>query len=398
MKSSLESLAGTHASAFGRRVAERYEEEHLPPIIEIDLFLTEECNLRCDYCFVGEKRPRRLSWETARQSVDFLMKHSKSEMDLYICLFGGEPLLEFSLMKRVVEYAQDRASNLGKTMHFSCTTNGTIMSQEIAEFGMKHGFNFLLSIDGDKIAHDAHRKMVDGSGTWDIVMGRNFDILCSCQGWIGARFTIGPDTIERLSISVEDLFARGVNQFLLGYNLNANWNDDSLALLAAEYHKVFSFYETQRLHGMPIRIAPFEDKLDTIRDRLYGRWGCGAGRSRMAISSWGDIYPCARFVDCSSKMEKYKLGTVYDGISAARTRQELVCHPRPIQTKCLKCSYQDYCSGGCYAVNLDVCGNIFAPNPVDCFTTRLFVDLLSSLPDNRCMCDPVTFPYTPPFA
>lgn len=165
-------LDGEQIDRLSSRIVSRFAQERLPAISRVEMFLTENCTLRCDYCFVCAKDlEKRMSWDTAARAVDFLITNSRNTTDLSIVFFGGEPLLEFPLMKQTAEYAEARAEAAGKHIGFSVTINGTIMSEEIALFGRKHGFNYLLSVDGSQAAHDRHRKYPNGKGSWDTVTG-----------------------------------------------------------------------------------------------------------------------------------------------------------------------------------------------------------------------------------
>jgi len=177
------------------------------PITRLELFLTENCTLNCDYCFVASKKKgHRMSWETAKKAVDFLMIQSSNLSEIHITFIGGEPLLEFPLMKRIACYAESCAEQYGKNINYAVTTNGTIMSNEIAEFAQKHCFNYLLSIDGNKETHDLHRKTYDGKGSYEMLTEKNFHLLKSIQGWMGARVTVNPDTVDHLASNIQILF------------------------------------------------------------------------------------------------------------------------------------------------------------------------------------------------
>lgn len=347
----------------------------LPSITKIDLYITEKCTLNCDYCFVDNKKPLTASWNVIRKGIDFLMQQSRDSPTVTIVFFGGEPLMEFELMKATANYASISATNLGKKPEYAVTTNGTIMSEEIALFGRRYGFNYLLSIDPGKAAHDLHRKTKDGRSSWDIVTGTNFDILKSIQGWMGARLTVNPDTVRYLSDGVEALFERGVNQFLIGLNLDVDWLPEELETLTIEWRKIVSFYIKARSQGAPLRIIELEDTPDQREHLHCNSWGCSAGRTQMAISIYGDLYPCAKFVSSYSLAEKYRLGDVENGVKSIESRMELLGQKDELRPDCAICSVCDACSGGCFAINQRRCGSIYKPCPEQCFLTRLYNEL-----------------------
>jgi len=382
MTVSLSVVAADHLKAFGNRVAQQYASYRLPPVTIVELFLTEDCTLRCDYCFVKGKTPsKRMPWDVAKKAVDFLVESCPPDSDPEITLFGGEPLLEFGLIKRIVPYARERAAERGARLTFSLTTNGTVMSDEIAAFGRQHGFNIMLSIDGTRDAHDRHR-VYRGSrkGSWDTVVGENFRLLKSIQGWIGARITVCPDTVGQLSSGVGELFDMGVNQFLIGPDMDTEWAQGERETLSREMHKVVDFYLDAKGKGLPIRIAEFEKSLADLRATYSHMWGCDAGRTRAAVSTEGDLYPCSKFVCPLPGLEAYRLGHVDVGLTNLEARMDFIDNGADRRPKCANCDTRDTCVGGCPAINLHMKGCLFTPSDFECFNKRLHLELLARIP------------------
>lgn len=355
-----------------RAIAGRMAQRTAPPITKMELFLTERCTLRCDYCFVANKKAsRRMSWEVARTSVDFLLEQSRSEREINITFFGGEPLIEFALMRRVTAYVEDQARQCGKVVRYAATINGTRMTREIALFGQEHGFNYLLSVDGERDAHDRHRVTASGKGSWDVVMGANFDLLKSIQPWIGTRVTVNPDTVNRLSAGVRLLHERGVNQFIIGTNMDVEWSEEELKMWVDEMREVARFYAAEKKKGSPIRITEMDETLEDIRDRSTGSWGCDAGRSRLAVSCSGDLYPCSRFVSPFPGVEnRFRLGNVVGGITNFTARAEIMDMSDQHRPVCRSCNYKDLCQGPCAACSFHMKGDIHAPQSINCLYTR----------------------------
>ncbi len=159
-------LANRLADKFACLVAERV----FVPVELIDMLITEDCNCRCDYCFIRGKRPRRMSEEIIKATVDFLLLKSRHLERPEILFFGGEPLLAFDLMQLTVDYGEWQAERYRKQLAFSMTTNGTLFDEEKLAFCQRHGVKFLLSIDGDEKTHNAHRRFADGRGTYHAVV------------------------------------------------------------------------------------------------------------------------------------------------------------------------------------------------------------------------------------
>lgn len=361
-----------------RIIASKFTQIILPPITKIELVLTERCTLHCDYCFVANKNAsKRMSLEIAHASINFLMAHSHDKRELSVAFFGGEPLLEFALMCQIATYAKEMAKRYGKQISFAVTTNNTRMTHEIARFGRKYDFNYLLSVDGDQESHDRHRVTAKGVGSWKSVMGTKFDILKSIQGWVGARLTVNPDTVDRLSSGVRLLHERGVNQFLIGLNMDVEWNENESNIWVEEMEKVRHYYFDQKLKGSPIRINEFDETLADIRNNSTGKWGCDAGRTRLAVSCSGDLYPCSRFVSPFPGVEdRYRLGNVFEGITNFTVHAELLDATDQNRPICRSCEYKDYCTGPCAASSFHMLGDIHAPQPINCVYSRLRVTRL----------------------
>ena len=214
-------------SSLSQIIARRILEKRYPPIRKLELFLTGDCNLRCDYCFVREKVPTYMSWEVAKESVNLLFLESRNIEDMTIIFFGGEPLLLWELIEKVVCYAESMGKKFKKKLHFSLTTNGVLLSEKILEFSQRHKIMHLLSIDGDKETHNLHRKFPDGKGTYDLVVSK-IPTLKMFQGWLGARMTVTPETVNRLAKNVKFLYGLGINQFIIGADQDIPWDNTAL--------------------------------------------------------------------------------------------------------------------------------------------------------------------------
>ncbi len=201
----------------GARIAKRVRRKRatFPKITNIELILTNDCCCACDYCWTSRGDRRAMTRDVARDALDFQMAASGSQKQLRILFFGGEPLLEFDLLRFVVETGSEMARSAGKSIGFDMTTNGIPLDEEMLGFLSEHGIKLLLSIDGTRSVHDKHRPMRDGSASYDQIMGK-IPLLKAYQPWLGTRLTVHTDTIGRLSDGVRHLHQRGINQFLIG--------------------------------------------------------------------------------------------------------------------------------------------------------------------------------------
>jgi uncharacterized Fe-S cluster-containing radical SAM superfamily protein len=177
----LRNLSDADMAVLGQQFAAAFAKAQRPAIRKLELFVTEDCNLRCDYCWVP-KHPRVMSFDRAKRAIDFLLEDSAQWDTVNVTLFGGEPLLEWELVRRIMTWSQDRAAAVGKRIEWALTTNGTLLTQEIVQFGRAHRVNYLLSIDGAETAHDAHRRFADGRPSFAEVAER-LPLLKRFQGW-----------------------------------------------------------------------------------------------------------------------------------------------------------------------------------------------------------------------
>jgi uncharacterized protein len=349
------------------------------PVTEMELILTYRCNLACDYCFM-RKQNLCMSKETAFKAIDFLIAYSKKHPFVNVTLFGGEPLLSLGLMQDVAEYATERTKVLDKRIYFSCTTNGTLLTEKAFDFSRRFGLLYLLSMDGTEEDHNRHRRFINGKGSFDTIVAR-LPLLKRRQGWLGARITVMPETIFRLAKSVRTLFQSGINQFLIGLVHEADWDKEAIAEIKNQYELLLSFYLEAMKEGLPLRMAMFEKGLEEVHRERKPLWGCGAGTGRVAVTPDGQIYPCSRFVGSDNGKSTYQIGHIEDGFNKSKL-------PQAIRTgvwarsKCRRCPLSEICTGGCPAVNLESTGSLYEPPKAYCAEVRAWANTVSKLPES----------------
>ncbi|MDR0610886.1 MAG: radical SAM protein [Planctomycetaceae bacterium] len=182
----------------------------------MELILTTDCNLRCSYCFERDKKPFNMSDEVAFAAVDFLIQTSRNIKELTILLFGGELMMRFDLIQRIIPYANKKAAEAGKTISWDMTTNGTLIDEERAKWMVEHKVKYLLSLDGAKEDHDRYRKFPDGRSSYELIMER-LPMMKSYQPWMGTKMSVTPESTLRLRDNLYELWKNGINQFIIGY-------------------------------------------------------------------------------------------------------------------------------------------------------------------------------------
>lgn len=362
---------GRPSDALGERLAARVAAHLATPVAHAELFVTEACNHRCDYCFVkGKNDFHTMAPEVARAAIDYLLESSRYLNWIDVLFFGGEPLIEFGLIQEVVRYGEQRAKETGKDVRFNMTTNGTLMTEEMARFFAEHRIRYLLSIDGAQATHDAHRHRCDGTSSFESVMSR-LPMMKRFQPWQGSRVTLHPDTIGNLRGDVEYLFARGINQFIIGPATGIDWPDAALAEYERQMLLVTDLYLEMQERNAPFRMTLYERDLEGEDGSAKDQWGCGAGRGRVCIGTDGALYPCAKVAGVQGLEDTHKLGDIYSGITNLALRRDyLNCDPA-MRPTCSKCEHADRCWGGCPAANWEATGSIFEPSPIECRFTEI---------------------------
>lgn len=339
------------------------------PISSVETVFTEKCNFSCDYCFMKIKRPISFSYELAKQALDFLNIYSGDTIEVYFSILGGEPLLEFKKIIKTVEYADTISQVNGKKINFDATTNGLLLNEDILSQS-KGRIKYLLSIDGDKESHDKHRKLKNGSGSFEQIISKIKSIK-KYQPWLGARMTICPDTVKNLSHNVEFLFNNGINQFLLGMVYGLKWEKRSLKIYEEELTKVSEYYSSKIQAKEPIRITFFENPSFSLNN-YKNRWGCRAGRNSVSIIQNGDIYPCNMFIGLeSNNCKEFFLGNISEGITKLSAREKIYSLYNNNFEDCLQCRENNSCPGGCIAENYNQNRSIYKPSKDQCEITKI---------------------------
>jgi uncharacterized protein len=299
----------------------------------------------------------------ARAAVDWLVGASGKMSWVSILFFGGEPLLEFELIRFLVGYSRERAQAAGKEARFSMTTNGTLMTEAMARYLAEERITYLLSLDGSRETHDAQRKLVDGGSSYEAAMAR-LPMMKRYQPWQGSRVTLHPTTVHRLREEVELLYRQGINQFIIGPATGIEWTDDALAEYERQMLLVTDLYVDKQRRQEPFRMTLYEKDLEG-RD-IRNEWGCGAGRGRICISVTGELYGCAKILGVDGLNDAHRLGDVWTGIVDLSGRRELLnTHPSARPT-CGPCEFAGDCTGGCPAVNFEATGSLLTPAPLEC--------------------------------
>lgn len=341
------------------------------PIKAMCLHISHDCNLRCKYCFAstgdfGEGR-KLMTYETGKQAIDFLLKNSGDRVNLELDFFGGEPLMNFDVVKQVVEYARSQEPIYKKKFRFTITTNGMLLTDDKIDFINKEMSNVVLSIDGRKEVNDNMRPRADGKGSFDRIVPL-YQKLVQQRG-DKEYYVRGTYTKYNLDFS-DDVFAlldAGFDQI----SVEPVMADPSepYAITEADLPRIFEEYERlmQRIldyeaTGKKFNFFHFMLDLDQGPCAIKRLRGCGCGNEYVAITPDGDIYPCHQFVG----EPKYKMGNLADGTFNQEMKSDFAKTHIYSKPDCRTCWARFYCSGGCNANNYQYAGDVHKAHKLSC--------------------------------
>lgn len=347
----------------------------------LELNLTFNCNLTCDYCFIHKKSPQdRMTFETAKNAVDLLVERA-AYPNINITLIGGEPLLEFNLIEQIVPYALEAAMKRKLAVTWAITTNGTLVNETVLKFFAQHQINMLLSLDGGPETHDRYRRTKSGEGTWHKIAGL-IPLIKTYQPWLGARMTVSTEAVNTMKEDFKQLVALGVNQLIIAPAQGARcWTKEQIEQYGLKLVEILTDYHELKRSGVQIYIEEFEKD-----ENEYKGWGCRAGSTSLAVAPNGDVSPCSKLLGLTDEAGRHIVGNVNSKID--QKLLESFRNPSNHQPRdCKQCSWR--CTGGCYAVNFEQTGSHFVASEENCLfwvvcqeTKRL--STMMSVGDNPC--------------
>lgn len=318
------------------------------------LHIAHDCNLACKYCFAeeGEYHGRRalMSFEVGKKALDFLIANSGNRHNLEVDFFGGEPLMNFDVVKRLVAYGREQEKLHDKKFRFTLTTNGVLLNKEVEDFVNKEMANVVLSTDGRREVHDFMRPFRNGKGSYDLIMPK-FQALAESRDqknyYVRGTFThynkdFAADVLSLADmgfeqISVEPVVAADDEPYAI--------KEEDIPEICAEYDKLAKAMIEREKAGKGFNFFHFMIDLSggpCVAKRLSG---CGSGTEYLAVTPWGDLYPCHQFVG----QEEYLMGNVDEGVTRPDIRDEFKACNVYTKEKCRNCFAKFYCSGGCAA-------------------------------------------------
>lgn len=341
------------------------------PVKAMCLNIAHDCNLRCQYCFastgdfgVGRKL---MTYETGKKAIDFLLQNSGDRLNLELDFFGGEPLMNFDVVKQIVAYARSQEPIYHKKFRFTITTNGMLLTEDKIDFINQEMYNVVLSIDGRKDVNDRMRLRADGNGSYDRIVPL-YQKLVQQRGdkeyYVRGTYTkynldFSEDVFALLDagfdqVSVEPVIADPEEPYAI--------TEEDLPRIFEEYERLMQKILDYEATGKKFNFFHFMLDLDQGPCAIKRLRGCGCGNEYIAVTPDGDIYPCHQFVGETD----YKMGNLDDGTFDLAMKSDFAKTHVYSKPDCRNCWAKFYCSGGCNANNYQYAGDVHHSHKLSC--------------------------------
>ena len=327
------------------------------------LHVAHTCNLNCSYCFAsqGKYSGERaiMSLEVGKRALDFLIENSAGRRNLEVDFFGGEPLMNWDMIKELVAYARVREKKAGKNFRFTLTTNGVLVDDDVIEFANREMSNVVLSLDGRREVHDRFRVDYAGNGSWERIVPK-FQRFVEMRGgknyYMRGTFThANPDFLEDIKTMLDLGFDElSMEPVVCAPDDPSALSDEDKAIVFEQYEKLAELMLERRKAGKPFTFYHYMIDLKggpCIYKRVSG---CGSGTEYMAVTPWGDLYPCHQFVGD----EKFRLGDIWAGVTNKPVQDDFMACNVYTRPECADCWAKLYCSGGCAANAYHATGSV----------------------------------------
>lgn len=357
---------------------EDYYENFIPdfkkrnPVVKaLCLHIAHDCNLKCRYCFAGEGEYHGhrslMSEEVGKKALDFILENSGSRKNLEVDFFGGEPLMNFEVVKKLVKYGREKEKLYNKNFRFTLTTNGMLLNDDVMAFVNKHMSNVVLSLDGRKEVNDLMRPRVGKQGSYDVIVPK-FKKLAESRNqtnyYIRGTYTRNnldfyEDVMHMANLGFKQI---SVEPVVASEDMDYSLRKEDIPALFEQYEKLAKEMCNRKNTEEDFNFFHFNIDLEggpCVAKRLAG---CGSGTEYLSVTPEGDLYPCHQFVG----LPEFKMGTVYEGVTNIEIRNEFALCNVYAKPECKSCWAKFYCSGGCAANAYQFHGNILSPYEIGC--------------------------------
>ncbi|MBI5536672.1 MAG: radical SAM protein [Deltaproteobacteria bacterium] len=343
--------------------------------MHLTLHLTPSCNMRCDYCYAPPQPGEAMSEATAARALQ--LGASIGSGSCGVIFFGGEPLLQRDLIEATVSHARALERQGKGRFHFKATTNGLLLDDAFLEFAVREEVLVAMSFDGVREAQDRHRKLADGTGSYDVLLSRLVRLL-EVRPYSSVLLVVSPDTAPLLSQSVQLLLELGCRYLVVSLDHAAGWSEQSLGVLQEQYERLAKLYVEWTRAGRKFYLSPFEVKLAShIHGSEYRKERCELGRRQVSVAPDGSLYPCVQFTR-AGRDSAWCIGDVQRGIdeparAAIRMRAEQQKEP------CRSCAIESRCNNTCGCLNWQSTGNVNVVSPVLCRHEQMLLPIVDKV-------------------
>ena len=344
-------------------MAGKLKEKSAGVVKALCLHIAHTCNLNCSYCFASQGKYHgeraMMSFAVGKRALDFLIENSGSRRNLEVDFFGGEPLMNFQVVKDLVAYARSIEKEKGKNFRFTLTTNGVLVDDDVIEWANKECHNVVLSLDGRKEIHDRFRVDYAGKGSWEKIVPKFQKFVEARQGkdyYMRGTFThANPDFLKDIQTMLDLGFSElSMEPVVCADDDPSALTEADLAIVMEQYERLAELMLQRDKEGKPFTFYHYMIDL-TGGPCIYKRIsGCGSGTEYMAVTPWGDLYPCHQFVG----EEAFKLGNIWDGVTNHETQAQFAACNVYAHPECRDCWARLYCSGGCAANAYHATGSV----------------------------------------
>lgn len=341
--------------------------------MNVTLFLTHQCNLRCRYCYNGAQCERAMPEGVMRRALQLAFQNNGPNEPVVIRFFGGEPLLEQPLIRAAVEHARCLAHEQGASLRFAITTNGTLIDSHVAAWLEAEHFSVTISIDGCRAAHDRYRRFAGGASSHDAVLAGLRTALAQLSS-VECAAVIEPDTADYLPDSLEEFLSLGVSALTFIPDYEAHWSEEQFEAFEHSLEGVSARLLECYRQGRSVDVEPWDTKIRAHIEGGYARGPrCPFGQGEIAVAPSGRIYPCDRLVRQDDRPD-WVIGCVDRGIDPSRVFEFRTALDRP-DPDCGSCALRGRCMHWCGCVNAMTSGHLGRPSHTVC---RLQQALISS--------------------
>ena len=300
-----------------------------------------------------------MSFDVGKQALDFLVAHSGTRRNLEVDFFGGEPLMNFEVVKQLVAYARSIEKEKNKNFRFTLTTNGLLIDDDVIDFANREMSNVVLSLDGRKEIHDRCRVDYAGNGSWDRIVPKFQKLVKAREGknyYMRGTFThANPDFLKDIQTMLDLGFTElSMEPVVCAENDPAALTQEDLPIVLQQYEDLARLMLKRKREGRPFTFYHYMLDLSggpCIYKRISG---CGSGTEYMAVTPWGDLYPCHQFVG----EEAFRLGDVWQGVTNTAVQEDFASCNVYAREECRDCWARLYCSGGCAANAYHATGSV----------------------------------------